>query len=72
MCDEIRDYYWNFKVTCDLFELCNMVLVVELIIESARARKESRGLHYTLDYPAKDERYLHDTVLRRHAGPDPS
>ena len=48
---ETEDYYGNFRVTPDLIELRNLVEVAGLIVKSALARKESRGLHYTLDYP---------------------
>jgi L-aspartate oxidase len=62
---EIRDYYWQYKVTPDLVELRNLADVAALIVECARRRKESRGLHYTLDYPKSDEAQLRDTVLER-------
>ncbi len=52
---EINDYYWNFKVDESLLELRNMVQVAALIVECALQRKESRGLHYTLDYPDKSD-----------------
>jgi L-aspartate oxidase len=64
--EEIRDYYWNFKVSRDVVELRNLADVAWLIVECATRRKESRGLHYTLDYPNLDEnRGKLDTVVRR-------
>jgi L-aspartate oxidase len=62
---EIREYYWQYKITPDLIELRNVADVAMLIVECARRRKESRGLHYLLDFPRPDEKQLHDTVLTR-------
>ncbi len=59
---EIREYYFDYLVTADTLELRNLALVAELIVRSALRRKESRGLHYTLDYPAT-RRTARDTVL---------
>ncbi len=66
--EEIQEYYWRFKVTSDTLELRNIADVAALIVESATRRFESRGLHYTLDWPRRnDERPPADTILSRVA-----
>ena len=52
---EIQEFYAQFHVTRDLLELRNLVQVADLIVMSALMRRESRGLHYSRDFPQKDE-----------------
>jgi L-aspartate oxidase len=63
--DEIRDYYWNYLVSSDLLELRNVATVADLVIKCALVRKESRGLHYTIDFPDVDANVARDTVVKR-------
>jgi L-aspartate oxidase len=63
--DEVEQYYWDFLINRDLLELRNLCLVGDLIIRSAQARKESRGLHYTLDYPESRDDLCVDTLIQK-------
>jgi len=62
--DEINDYYRNFRVTNDLLELRNLVLTAELIVRSAMMRHESRGLHFSRDYPDTLPQARHTVLVR--------
>ncbi len=62
---EIEAYYWDFKLTGDLIELRNIATVAGLVVDSAMRRRESRGLHFTLDYPEADPRFVRDTILQK-------
>ena len=62
---EVREFYWGHRVNPEILELRNLVDAAGLIVECALRRKESRGLHYTLDHPVTSDSYLSDTVLRQ-------
>jgi L-aspartate oxidase len=66
ICREIDEYYKNFLISRDLLELRNIAVVAKLVIRCAVKRKESRGLHYNIDYPERDdENWKKDTVIRK-------
>jgi L-aspartate oxidase len=61
---EVDAYYWDFILTRDLIELRNLLTIADLIVQCAQMRHESRGLHFTADYPARDDQnFLKDTVI---------
>ncbi len=62
---EVREFYWGHRVNADILELRNLVAVAGLIVECALRRRESRGLHYTMDYPETDERFQKPSTLRK-------
>ncbi len=63
--EEVEEYYRRTRLSLELIELRNMAITAWLIVLCARHRKESRGLHFTTDYPVRDDRFWqHDTVIR--------
>jgi len=67
--EEVHEYYWRYLITRDLLELRNIITVAELIVSCAASRRESRGLHYTIDYPNADAKLARDTVIKRGVPP---
>ena len=63
--EEIAEYYWKYSVTRDFLELRNIATVAQLVVECAAARRESRGLHSTIDYPELDPKFARDMVVKR-------
>lgn len=63
--EEIKDYYWNFKLSSDLIELRNIAVVADLTIKCALKRKESVGLHYNMDYPKKSKKPRRFNIIRQ-------
>ena len=62
---EVQEFYWNFKICSELLELRNLVDTASLVVNCAQRRKESRGLHYTLDFPVtKDSKEANNTITK--------
>ena len=67
--EEIKSYYWKYYVTSDLLDLRDLHLLASLIVQSARERRESRGLHYTIDFPERDDPgFQRDTIVSLASG----
>ena len=62
--EEVENFYKNYEISSDFIELRNLVLVARIIIESAIKRKESRGLHYTVDYPEMNEQAIPSSLSK--------
>ncbi len=61
---EVKDYYWDFKVQKDILELRNIALLAKLTVLCAQKRKESRGIHFNIDYPETSEKFVKNTVIQ--------
>ena len=62
--EEINNYYWDYKIDKNLIELRNLATVAKIIIVSAISRKESRGIHYNVDYPKKAKNIRNTTIKK--------
>jgi L-aspartate oxidase len=63
--EEIAEYYWKYFLTRDLLELRNIATVAQLVVDCAAARRESRGLHFTIDHLETDPKMARDMVVKR-------
>ena len=67
--EEIHEYYWSFHITKDLLELRNIAITAQLIVKGAMERKESRGLHYTIDHPNLDDKNWKREIVLQETSP---